>query len=230
MPSGQFNYLFRTNMPVNDTTYAYDTLMSFIRNRSAEAGMPYSQIPPSDADIHMLDISLDNPFDSKSDNAKERAFWADPAHASLGEYLNWPIGFAGILPPTLYPSSLVYSMSADDGEVWKQDQLPQRLKTAHDWLNTPHSSGKVLLIVVHCQAGCDRTGEFVGSWRMLFQNANVKDMFAKDVVECTRPPNYFSVSGMEWFCDYLTLHRGIMPGNCTGFATCKPFGSCQPTQ
>ena len=229
VPSGSFNYLFRTNMPVNATSFAYDALMADVRKRAAEAGSGYAHFPASNADVHMLDISLDNPFDSKDDNAKERGFWADPAHAALGEYLDWSIGFAGILPPSIYTAAEIASMSAADGEVWKKDQLPLRLQTVRSLLYAPHSSGKTLLIIVHCQAGCDRTGEFVGSYRMLYEGSNVTDMYARDVTECTRPPNYFSTSALEWFCYYLSLHQGMAPGNCTGFATCEPFGKCKPT-
>lgn len=80
-------------MPVNETTFAYDELMADFRQRAMEAG--YGDIYPTSNDqIHLLDISLDNPFDSPSDNGKEVAFWNDTTHAVLGEYLNWPLGKA----------------------------------------------------------------------------------------------------------------------------------------
>lgn len=73
-------------------------------------------------------------------------------------------GFAGVLPPTLYNASEIDAMSAADGEVWKQDLLPYRLQTVRQLLEAPHPSGKALIIVVHCEAGCDRTGEFIGRY------------------------------------------------------------------
>ena len=57
------------------------------------------------------------------------------------------------------------------------------------------------------------------------------EMYALDISECGRPPNYFSTHALEWYC--LTLqYSGVSTevlGDCTGFATCEPFGDCVPT-
>ena len=55
--------------------------------------------------------------------------------------------------------------------------------------------------------------------------------YALDIAECGRPPNYYSTHALEWYC--LTLQYGGVSekvlGDCTGFATCEPFGDCVPT-
>lgn len=224
--TGLVNFLFRSNMPINDTTLDYDNLkadMKFrVQNESGVAGL---ELPDA---FYLLDISLDNPFDK--DNAIELSFWNDPLHASLGSYLNWPIGFAGILPPTLYTTQQIIDMSAANGTVWNEDHLPDRVDEVRQMLLSPHASGLPLVILVHCEAGCDRTGQMVGSYRLRYQQKTAKEMYALDVYECTRPPNYFSTSGLEWFCYYLQYHQGfIQLGDCAGFATCQPFGDCTPT-
>ena len=156
------------------------------------------------------------------------SFWNNHAHDSLGYYVNEAIGFAGILPPSIFSLAQITAMSDPNStkSVWAQDKLPSRLDSFYTALNSKHSSGKPLVIVVHCEAGCDRTGQWVGSYRMRYNKASVTDMYALDTAECGRSPNYFGTSGLEWFCYYLSMHVGIIPGNCTGVAKCKPFGKC----
>ena len=52
--------------------------------------------------------------------------------------------------------------------------------------------------VVHCTAGCDRTGEFIGSYRLQFQGVDVYEMYQMDTDECGRSPNYWSTMALEW--------------------------------
>jgi len=88
------------------------------------------------------------------------------------------------------------------------------------------------LIYVHCSAGCDRTGEFIGSYRLQFFKTNTTDMYAADTSECGRSPNWFGTSALEWFCLYLQATNGTQPepaADCETFATCELFGKCHPT-
>ena len=206
----------------NSTTVAYDQLVAdFVKRVAQEA--PGLTFPDK---FFLLDLSLENAFDKSV--TIETSFWSNPANAHLGAYLNWPIGFAGILPPTLYARDQIAAMSAFNGSVWGTDQLPARIEAFRQMLFTPHASGLPLVLLVHCSAGCDRTGQFVGSYRMQYQNSNVTGMYALDTTECGRSPNFFATSGLEWFCYYLQLHTAINPGDCVGFADCKFWGNCHP--
>ncbi len=85
-------------------------------------------------------------------------------------------------------------------------------------------------IYVHCEGGCDRTGELVGAYRMRYFNTNVTEMYAEDVSECGRAPNYFATNGLEWFCLYFGENfNGPTGSTCTSFASCELFGKCKPT-
>lgn len=219
------NFLFRGNMPTNETGFAYDQLVSYMRNRTAQAGL---NMP---SNFYMIDISLNNIFDGQN-FWNEMKFWKEPSSANLGEFINWPLGLAGILPPNIYNETLRKQLALN-GTVWKVDQIPTRIATIRKLLQTKADVPRA--IYVHCTAGCDRTGEVIGSYRMTYQidqvqYQNVTGMYALDVTECGRPPNYWSTTALEWFCYYHQYLTGQNIGNCMGFATCKMFGDCEPTQ
>lgn len=226
------NFLFRGNMPVNDTSFAYDQLVAMMAERAQAAGV---EIPN---EFYLVDLSLSNSFDKGF--ALEQAFWANGAHGNLGVFVNWQLGAAGLLPPSSYPLKQAQQMALNGSSVWKVDQLPTRIPLIREMLETgkvppsvatlPPSApwGAPLVIYVHCEAGCDRTGEVIGAYRMQYQAANVTGMYALDTAECGRSPNYFSTGALEWFCLYFSETFSQNIGDCEGFATCKPFGKCQP--
>ncbi len=127
LPSGVTNFFFRGNMPVNDSgtpTFAYDELVQFMGQRAQAAGLAFP------ADPYIIDISLCNVFDGAT-YAAEAAFWKS-ANASLGQYLNWEMGIAGLLPPTLYSESTALEMA--NGSVWAFDQVPARIVSLRSML------------------------------------------------------------------------------------------------
>lgn len=223
---GPTNFLFRGNMPTNDTdkshpTFAYDTLLQYFAKRASEAGVSF----PSK--VYLVDISLNNAFDG-ADFAAEQAYWKS-APASVGKFINWPLGLAGLVPPSAYSTHKRYEMA--NSSVWKVDHIPERVAQIRQMLMGAAGPGGVpIAIYVHCTAGCDRTGEVIGAYRLQYQTQNLTEMYALDTSECGRSPNYFSTGALEWYCYYWEDNNGMRDiGDCTGFATCKPFGKCQPT-
>ena len=68
------------------------------------------------------------------------------------------------------------------------------------------------------------------SYRLQYSGQNMTTVYAEDVSECGRAPNYFSTSALEWFCLYHgENYNGPTFPSCTSFAICKLFGSCEPT-
>jgi len=87
-----------------------------------------------------------------------------------------------------------------------------------------------VVLYVHCTAGCDRTGEVIGSYRMKYQTEyDVVEMYGLDVAECGRPPNYWSTTALEWFCLYMQENGRPNLADCMEFAVCKFAGDCKPT-
>jgi hypothetical protein len=225
------NLLFRGNMPANGThVFAIDLLLQYLRQRAHEASIDF----PVAGNFTLTDISLNNDFDGKDFKA-ERDFWADSASKRLGNFVNWPLGLAGIVGPGHYPRSKVGPMS--NGSVWKVDKIPSHVAQIRAWLLAKQD--KPVVQYVHCTAGCDRTGEVIGAYRMRYQPANgfegtpVIPMYALDTKECGRSPNYWSTMALEWFCEYIKYNDvgagAAHIGDCEGFATCKFAKKCQPT-
>ena len=222
------NLFFRGNMPtLANHTFALDTLTAYLRARATESEVPF----PSNFLLRV--ISLNNDLDG-ADFKAERLFWKTTS-PQVGELVNWPLGLAGILPPSAFPKAEVGPLS--NGSVWDVDKIPERIRTIRLWLTT--KADKAAVLYVHCTAGCDRTGEVVGSYRMRYQpykglaGTDVVTMYAEDVAECGRPPNYWSTSALEWFCEYVAFNNvgagTVGVGNCTGFAKCRFAGDCEPT-
>ena len=65
---------------------------------------------------------------------------------------------------------------------------------------------------------------------MRFLGANTTEMYALDVTECGRAPNYFGTNGLEWYCLYYGENfNGPTDETCWDFAKCSLFGRCEPT-
>lgn len=116
-------------VPTNDTTtphtFALDTLLGYMRQRAAQHGVT---LP---AQLYLIDISLNNPFDG--DYSVEQDFWKS-APASVGKLLPWPLGLAGILPPSVYNESERREMA--NASVWKVDKIPERIADIRTMLHT----------------------------------------------------------------------------------------------
>jgi len=135
-----------------------------MRTRASSQGVTLPE------DLYLVDVSLCNPFDGGY--SAEVNYWKDGAHADQGELVQWPLGLAGIFPPCIYPEDKRYSMA--NSSVWKVDKVPSRIEILHGMLT--QSFPKTAVIYVHCSAGCDRTGEVMGSYMM----------WCVRVVVCTR--------------------------------------------
>jgi len=210
------NLLFRGNMPTNQTTFDYDTLKQFMAQRAKELNMTF----PSN--FYLIDLSLNNDFEG-ADFQREKEFWTK-APKDLGEFINWPLGLAGILPPNLYPEDVRRQMA--NSTVWEIDKIPERVVAVNNMLKQGRPD-KPLVIFVHCTAGCDRTGEFIGSYRIQFQKSQTVPMFNANCAECGRCPNYWASTALEWYCYYFQYRYSVSIGDCMDFADCQMFGDCK---
>jgi hypothetical protein len=218
------NFYFRGNMPVNDTskTFQYDLLQQYFSQRAEAAGLVFPE------ENYLVDIIFNNPIDSKK---AEKEFWKN--NPDKGKAVNWVL-FGNIIPPSTVPEDQLENWCINDNTtVWAIDQIPTRIETLHKWM-ADNSTGVPQVFYTHCSAGCDRTGEFVGSYRTRFMLdsvpfQNITGVYALDVSECGRPPNFYSTTALEWYCYTYQFQFNKDIGACTEFATCKPFGDCEPT-
>jgi hypothetical protein len=184
--SGRPNFLFRGNMPTNSTSFDLDGLLAFMSNRSIEEGG--IDLPK---DTKLIVISLNNVFDESkpdSDFRKETDFWKNPENAKYGSFVNWPLGLAGIAPPTAFPEVTWKTMLK--ALVWDIDLLPKRIGLIRSMLTADYNSS--VAIYVHCTAGCDRTGEIMGAYApplpsLTFQPYFSIDLMARTGTCCSKP-------------------------------------------
>ena len=214
------NFLFRGNNPVTNGTFNFTGLLSVLRAKAAgECGV---MLPDS---VRFDDRDLENPTDPGF--GAERAFWRQ--HPELGSLEPWPT-LGSVLEVKRTPAPRRQELVANGSWAVQghADYLASRLEQTRALL--ANTSGPPTVLFAHCNAGCDRTGEVVGSYRLKFHPMiNVTQMYALDVAECGRPPNYWSTMALEWFCIYMQENgRGDLTG-CTDFAKCKFAGKCTPT-
>jgi len=210
-------------MPTNETTFALDLLMSYLSDRLSNT--TFGGLPPN---TKLQIISLNNVADGK-DFAKEKAFWDDPENAKFGSFMNWPLGLAGLVGPSDWPKD---DRCGHSKNVWGVDKIPDHVAALRSMVETKQENP--VAIVVHCTAGCDRTGELIGAYTNQYLEPNVTRMYAMDQCQPGRYPNYWSTGALEWYCYYLRCgHLSATETDtdtdiCDHFAKCKLFGSCQP--
>ena len=232
MHDGPVNLLVRSNQPNNASGFDIEALQRDIAKRAQELPGLHVGYP-----LYIQDVSLDN--DLNKGFAQEKAFWEEPGSKQYGSFTNWPLGTAGVLPPSAYDVAKRRELLKTT--VWAVDKLPSRIDKLHQMMVRPSPlPGRSTATLVHCTAGCDRTGEVIGAYRMAYgglaadgsflSRATTTQMYGLDTSECGRSPNYWSTSALEWWCFECLYNRNITAGNCTQFASCQPLKHGQPCQ
>lgn len=229
------SFLFRGNAPLvnspstGEPVFAYDEVLNYTRTRVAEANGTF---PANNSLVYLVDITFENVFDKFFEN--EALFWANATNADKGKYLHWEL--LGAVEWATGMTTAEQDAMIQAGTVWKEDQVPVRIQLVRDMLlNGPPSGYDALVVYVHCAGGCDRTGEFVGSYRMnFFHTAQLAPIYAQDVQECGRAPDYFASGALGWFCLTWNLYNATalsLPPmtDCLTAYTCKLLGSCTAT-
>jgi hypothetical protein len=144
----------------------YDDIKNFVATR----GLEECGAAP-DGDFYLVDVTLNNALDDDDGLLAIRAWNGWPENMDHGRVIEWPLGAAGIVPPQAVPQEDWYSVAA---QLFVVDQLPERVAALTALLATPGPAwaggGKPVVMVVHCSAGCDRTSEVIGAFRMTYDD------------------------------------------------------------
>jgi hypothetical protein len=89
--------------------------------------------------------------------------------------------------------------------VWRTAQLRQYLETSY---------AKPALIYVHCDGGCDRTGEMIGAYRLRYMNGAWGDVIADQPCAApdapgTRPMGCGNYRALQWYASWLNATQGF---------------------
>lgn len=228
------SFLFRGNAPLTgskeNVTFAYDKLYKYMATKAqTEAN---ATLPPA-SKTYIVDITFENIFD-KGYNV-EYEFWANPANAQKGKYLEWLLVGDLIWPAWVSPTER--NKMIENGTIWVIDKIPQRLRQVRQMLRDgPPQGYDALAIYCHCAGGCDRTGEFITSYEMAFHyRPTLLEQYKRDCSSaygCGRCPDFWTTGGIAWYCLAFNLFnsstsRPPLPDCLTAYE-CKLFGGCEP--
>ncbi len=210
---GYNNFLFRGSDPVlNSNEFAYDELVDLIKAAAQRDGV---DLPD---DFYLIDVSL--LFVELADLSVEMQYFAE--NPEKGEFVNYPVfGHIGgnQFERTIHIADrsvhfinhfLSYSVFGKLERKLKEFQNANQSLTHLDIKAVTGIRGlltqkreKSIIVYVHCVAGCDRTGEVIGAYRMQYMEEDVQTVFNKNTQECGRAENSFSVSSLEAYYRYL---------------------------
>jgi len=199
------NFFFRGNMPKNTSNeFAYTELMTFLAERALEEG---GVELPSNAFLY--DISLDSLYNENDTLLEQNFFLANP---QLGNFSNWSL-YHRYPDPSNFTQQQIKQM-VQNMSLWGPDDFPPRMTLFHQMMKTKQE--RAVAYYIHCETGCDRTGEFCGSYMMQYLNDSLATALTIDTADCGRPPYASSQWQLQWYCYYL-----VDVLNYTSLTTCN---------
>ncbi|HBF38959.1 MAG TPA: hypothetical protein DDW50_16785 [Firmicutes bacterium] len=205
------NFLFRGGLPLinNQQTFNYKGLKQAITIAGNEAGV---QMPK---DFFIVDVNLLN-IESTNDRNRifvEHQFFKN--HPTLGFIQVWGINGTGlhVTDPILAANRDYLGRHLDK---WLKDGLGSRIETLRKWLIGAKYDQRMIanlpiVFFVHCVAGCDRTGEFIGAYYLRYMNKSWQEMNELNQRMCPheRPFNCRNYYADQWYCLWLNQARGF---------------------
>lgn len=232
------NFLFRGNNPVDKSNAKSFNFTGLVATMRAKALKECSTALPSGSNFTFYDLSLENPSDPGY--FVEDFFWK--AHPSLGMLGTmtapgvWTTLGTLLVPKILGVATREQLIANGSWAIaGHADHLSARLNATRALLED--TSGPPRLLYAHCNAGCDRTGEFIGAYALSYLGYNITTAYGEACKQCGRCPNYYATNSIAWWCLTLQNQRergraaaaaagGAPLGNCLDFAGCKLFGDC----
>ncbi|XP_065828752.1 uncharacterized protein [Oscarella lobularis] len=202
--SGLSNFLFRGNMPINGSQFAYVELVETLRKvaqTQANVTLP--------GNFTFTDLSYLNPSEYKDENVERKFF---ELNSSRGNFVNWIIVGDFFLSPQDFDEQEIKEKATHLSD-WQLDNLPDKMAKMRAMLYTKQSQPNV--IYTHCEAGTDRTGEMSGAYYMKYQNMTYQQAMAINNHVQSRPIYNSSRNALEWYCYYLKYVEGRSELNCT---------------
>eukprot|EP00026_Physarum_polycephalum_P020924 Phypoly_transcript_23824.p1 GENE.Phypoly_transcript_23824~~Phypoly_transcript_23824.p1 ORF type:complete len:165 (+),score=15.60 Phypoly_transcript_23824:70-495(+) len=120
-------------------------------------------------------------------------------NTKLGQVIRHPT-YGEVTNPFNYSASYVKERALTFA-TWSKDKLPDFVDQIRTILTTRVTVPSVLYI--HCECGCDRTGELSGSYYMTYMNMSLHDAHALDEKIAGREIEPYNHNALNWYCFYL---------------------------
>jgi hypothetical protein len=184
------NYIFRGSSPFEDkdgnAVFAYEKLTTSINAILVKQGLAPLK------DYHLVDYSLLD-IDQYYVIQKEADFFT--ANPELGNHVN---------VSTISPRLLLTPFDSDIASIFVDSynaSITSLVENARAL--AVKQTDKPVVVFIHCNAGRDRTGFVVASYRMLLKNMTLKEAVARNVAETGRNSQDFYDTAIESYCRYL---------------------------
>jgi hypothetical protein len=217
------NFLFRGGTPDDITGYQFDYngLVSALQAAAKTAGVT---LPPTflitDIDLMHFDQPIDSDMDSIESKSEFNFFLQNP---SKGSYVFFHSTGTKTNATDTGMTTDLRNYLAPNLPNWLEENIPQRMSMIRQWMDAKYSIPTVFY--GHCDCGCDRTGEFFGSYYMRWLNMTwqaTNDLNTKIIngrSMCCQ--NYLA---MQWYCLYLNAVQGYKL-DCLTNQPCTQCGS-----
>ena len=171
--------------------------------------------------MKLTDISFLNIAEYEDLRVEESFFTENP---ELGQFFNWPIVGSSISPNWLSEVERIKEVSALNNSI---DNLPSKIPQLYNLIHPSEAPATPQVVMIHCEAGSDRTGQVAGSYAMAYQklgkNTTLAEVYAVDNEIAGRPIVAYSLYGMMFFCWWLTQIQGFTNLGCDQTPTAVPF-------
>ena len=209
--AGAGTWLFRTNLPGVNGSFAYDNLVSYMQQRSIEANVSFPDV--TSQKVKLVDISLLS-VNSYGDLMMEKNFFE--ANPDKGLFYNWPIVGSLVSPNWLLEAERIKEVAALNVSI---DNLPSLIPKIRNAVFSDVPSTIPTMIFFHCEAGSDRTGQVAGSYMMQYHGYTAKQAFEWDNEVATRTIVQMSQNGLLFYCWWLTYQQGYKNLDCMNYSS-----------
>ncbi|HJW95183.1 MAG TPA: hypothetical protein VJ901_16320 [Thermoanaerobaculia bacterium] len=225
------NFLFRGAMPIANGALDYKDLVANLQ-AVANAHKPKVTLPKS---FYIADISLVQLQNSGDTNElqTEYAYWA--GNKNQGRFVYWETDGYVIDPscPQLFAPAAPKGYRdylARTADTWLPDKLTARIDQLHAWLmnGMPNETKLPVVLFVHCDGGCDRTGEVSGAYAMKYLKQSWHQINTMNFGDCGGHAfgcgNFITA---HWYCFWLQETTGRKDLGCDSKESCN--GTPQPS-
>jgi len=207
------NFLFRGSSPdVNNDQFDYQALQTAIESAASAEGITL----PATYVINDIDVMTfaDGSYDGMESLSEFEYYRQNP---SAGSYIFWRTTGTNTNATSTTMTKALRDYLTSTYAQWAPDMLMTRAKNLKVMLNSP--APVPIVYYLHCDCGCDRTGEVIGAYYMTQMNMSWAQVVALNTKIAGRSQCCPMYLGMQWFCLYLNT-QGFALGNCLKYYDC----------